>query len=489
MYTPQQLLQHHFGYSDFRPGQSDIVNSIITKHDTLALMPTGGGKSICFQVPGIYLGGTTLVISPLISLMKDQVDTLNSKGVMSTYINSSLTREEVKKRLELMKLGRFRFVYVAPERLLTKTFITICQHIKISLIAVDEAHCISMWGHDFRPSYTKISTFIKTLPIRPTIAAFTATATKQVKEDIINQLQLTKPHIFTNSFNRKNLHFSVIHCSNIFEQEISLFQLVKNHSNQSGIIYANTRDTVEYLSKLLNHYNIDCHTYHAGLDKDQRTKIQDDFVKNKIKLIAATNAFGMGVDKPNVRFVIHYQLPSNIENYYQEAGRAGRDTKQSQCYLLFNQSNIKTLTKFIDRSHPDKKDHFRKLNYKKLKTMVRYCTTKRCKTNFILEYFGEQTNENCHNCSSCKKPAVKPYFNKALYKYSHKAISASLQLIKSDKLNRKAYTKKLAILHTIHQPQTEEDYLRLPGIGQGWIDKWYNTLHDNSKPHRPIQTN
>lgn len=296
--SPLKTLHKYFGYPSFRPGQIEIIRSIISGKDTLALLPTGGGKSICFQIPGIILPGTCIVVSPLISLMKDQVDQLTKRGISATYINSSLKKEEIENRLA--NLAQYKFCYVAPERLKTKSFQIICQDLQISLLIIDEAHCISEWGHDFRPSYTDINKFAISLKSRPIVAAFTATATKRVVEDIISSLQLIKPQTFSQGFYRHNLHFSVISCASNYQKEVWLFRLLKLNQGKSGIIYTMTRERTEYLVELLKQFHITAACYHGGLPSQQRATIQDQFIKNKIPLIVATNAFGMGIDKPKV---------------------------------------------------------------------------------------------------------------------------------------------------------------------------------------------
>lgn len=474
--NPTQTLQKYFGYQSFRPGQLAIVESIRNKHDTLVIMPTGGGKSICFQVPGLLFPGTTLVISPLISLMKDQVDALLKKNIAATFINSTLDINLRHQRLALMQQNKYRFVYVSPERLQLDSFMGACQKIKISFMAVDEAHCISQWGHDFRPSYTRIAEFVNELPYRPTIAAFTATATPEVQNDITNQLQLIKPTIFKNGFKRGNLIYWVKNCQNSFEQQLTLFRILNKHKNQSGIIFANTRDKVEDIAQLLKNYKVAATFYHAGLDKDKRSQIQEAFIQDRVKIIAATNAFGMGVDKPNIRFVIHYQIPGNLENYYQEAGRAGRDLQPADCYLLFNKKDTSILANFINQSHPQKKDPIRVSNYHKLDKMIDYAQTKSCRAQFVLDYFGEKDSHNkCKNCDVCLTISIEQ--SETENNLVNRLKKARNVLAKQHGCHpKKVVTDKVIKLLALYRPTTQSEFLRITGIGQGWINKWFNSF-------------
>ena len=468
--TPHLTLKKYFNFDDFRSGQLEIITSILNKKDSLAILPTGGGKSICFQIPGLVLDGTTIVISPLISLMKDQVDALKQKNITSTYINSSLDKNEVQSRFKQLAAQKYKFIYIAPERLQTVQFIKVCQQIKIPFVAIDEAHCISMWGHDFRPQYTQINQFVDRLSIRPTIAAFTATATNKVRQDIVTSLELKKPKIFLNSFKRENLSFHVTTCADNFSQELALFIILKKHLHQAGIIYTATQKKAEYLSSLIKHYwgnDFPVSAYHAGLETDTRSKIQDQFLCNQLQVITATNAFGMGVDKSNVRWVIHYQLSGNVENYYQEAGRAGRDGTKANCYLLFNSTDIEIQKGFINKAHPDIDDPLRIYQTYQLKQMMVYSQTNFCRQKFILNYFDEAAN-NCEQCDNCQHTQLSPsQVDQEYYQFL-------LHLQKQ--LPSQVFTPKLLQLLTIHRPQTETDFLKIPSIGQGWIEKWYNQV-------------
>jgi ATP-dependent DNA helicase RecQ len=394
----KEVLKKYFGYDEFRGAQEDVIESILNKEDTAAIMPTGAGKSICYQIPALLMQGVTIVISPLISLMKDQVDSLKELGIEATYINSSLSSLEMKERFHNAEMGRYKIIYVAPERLETDDFCNSLAYLHISLVAVDEAHCVSQWGHDFRPSYTKITSFINKLPQRPVVAAFTATATEIVQKDIITLLALKNPRIFITGFDRKNLSFTVIKGE---DKEKFIYDYLENNKGKIGIIYTSTRKEAESLYNKLSHRGYKVGVYHAGLSDEERRKVQEDFSFDNIDIIVATNAFGMGIDKSNVRFVIHYNIPKNMEAYYQEAGRAGRDGEESECILLFSPQDIRIQKYFIDESHlpPDRKNY----EYNKLRTMVDYCYTSKCLRAYILEYFGEKNvMENCNNCSNCK---------------------------------------------------------------------------------------
>ncbi|MCT4604922.1 MAG: DNA helicase RecQ [Marinisporobacter sp.] len=398
MLQAQKILKKYYGYETFREGQEKIIKSILDGKDTFAIMPTGAGKSICFQIPSLLLDGLTLVISPLISLMKDQVDALKGNGIKATYINSSLTAREVRERIENAKNGVYTLLYVAPERLESEGFCHLLKNLQISLVAVDEAHCVSQWGHDFRPSYGRIAPFIKTLSHRPIVTAFTATATKEVKEDIINLLGFESPSIYVTGFDRKNLSFSVMRGAN---KKDFILDYVKYNKDEVGIIYAATRKEVENIYENLRKKGYAVGKYHAGLSGDERKERQEAFIYDDIHIMVATNAFGMGIDKSNVRYVIHYNIPKNMEAYYQEAGRAGRDGEASQCILLFSPQDVLLQKYLIEQNNLSEERE--KNEYRKLQEMVDYCHTSKCLRKYILEYFGEEkVGDTCHNCSNCK---------------------------------------------------------------------------------------
>lgn len=391
-----QVLQEYFGYSSFKDGQEAIIDRILKGQDVLGIMPTGAGKSICFQVPALCLGGTSLVISPLISLMKDQVDTLDEMGIKAAFINSSLDAGAYRSIMSNARKGEYKMLYIAPERLDTDSFKELLSELEVTLVAVDEAHCVSQWGHDFRPSYLNIKEMIDDLPQRPVVAAFTATATPRVKEDIIKLLGLREPYVLVTGFDRENLYFHVEKPSDKFS---CLLNLVKKHSKSSGVVYCSTRKTVEAVCEKLNKKGIAATRYHAGLDEGERTSNQEAFIYDKAQVIVATNAFGMGIDKSNIRFVVHYNMPRTMENYYQEAGRAGRDGEKSDCILLYSSADIVT-NKFLIENSGENTD--KAGEYKKLQEMADYCNTSGCLRGYILRYFGEKEQLlQCGNCGNC----------------------------------------------------------------------------------------
>jgi ATP-dependent DNA helicase RecQ len=393
-----RVLQKVYGYPEFREGQKMIITSLLEGKDTLGIMPTGGGKSICYQVPSLLMDGVTLVISPLISLMKDQVDALTSLGVPATFINSTLGAKEVEQRMQGAMQGKYKLLYIAPERLESDRFRARMHALNLSFIAIDEAHCVSQWGHDFRPSYVSIAPFIQDLPNRPIVAAFTATATAEVTEDIARLLNLRDPDVYINGFSRDNLELTILRGEN---KRDYILNFVKEHTHQPGIIYAATRKDVEDLCEHLRKKGFAAGKYHAGLTDEERSFNQEAFLYDDIRVMVATNAFGMGIDKSNVRYVIHYNMPKNMEAYYQEAGRAGRDGDPSACILLFSAQDIMTQKFLIEQNQlsPERKAN----EYKKLQTMIDYCYSPRCLRNYILHYFGdEHITDACGNCSSCK---------------------------------------------------------------------------------------
>lgn len=400
-----QTLKQYFGYDSLRTGQEELINGILAGHDVLGIMPTGAGKSLCYQLPALMLKGITLVISPLISLMSDQVKALNQAGVHAAYINSSLTENQVRMALSYASQGRYKIIYVAPERLNTPRFLDFACNADISMLTVDEAHCISQWGQDFRPSYLEIAGFLTRLPRRPIVSAFTATATERVKNDIVASLGLNNPVTIVTGFDRPNLFFRVVTRKGGSQKDNSIINYVKKHEDESGIIYCATKKNVDKLYTLLNEQGISAGRYHAGLSNDERKQNQEDFTYDRIRVMVATNAFGMGIDKSNVRYVLHYNMPQSLEYYYQEAGRAGRDGEEAECVLFFSKQDI-MINKFLlqnKASAGDVASDMQKTanDQRKLQQMINYCETDKCLREFILSYFGDTTPCICNKCSNC----------------------------------------------------------------------------------------
>lgn len=398
------VLKDYFGHDSFRDGQEQIVDALLDGRDALCIMPTGAGKSMCYQIPALLFDGVTIVVSPLISLMKDQVGSLVQSGVPAAYINSSLSYPQFLRVLSNVEHGKYKIIYVAPERLLTDGFLDTCKKIKISMVAVDEAHCVSQWGQDFRPSYLKIISFVESLANRPIVGAFTATATNDVKEDIKKILRLENPFEITTGFDRPNLFFGVIKSSSKDEK---LIDLIRERGDRSGIVYCATRKNVESVCELLCDNGFSAARYHAGLDEYERRKNQEDFVFDRKNIMVATNAFGMGIDKSNVTYVIHYNMPKNIESYYQEAGRAGRDGGEADCILLYSPKDVRLNRFMIENSEGndeltiEENEQIRERDFERLKYMTFYSATNDCLRGFILRYFGGEKKAYCRKCSNC----------------------------------------------------------------------------------------
>lgn len=407
----RNLLKRYYKFDEFRPGQEEIIQSILDGRDTLAVMPTGGGKSLCYQLPALLMDGITLVLSPLIALMKDQVDALRKRGVAATFINSSLTEKEIKKRTGEAMEGKIKILYIAPERL-NSGFSSVLREMPVGLAAIDEAHCVSTWGHDFRPDYRVIKERIESLPRRPIVAAFTATATPEVRRDITERLGLKKPQIFVKGFNRPNLCFFASGWLSEFARDSEVLRLAKALP-KPGLVYVGKRDKAEELAVYLTESGIPALPYHAGLKTDERTMIQEAFMKERTSVIVATIAFGMGIDKADVRFVIHAGMPGTLERYYQEAGRAGRDAKPATCVLLHSGGDSALQNYFIRKNYEDAIERgkpesealeVRDLKYQKLKQMEAYVMANACKRKIILDYFGDESgreNKNCQGCDHC----------------------------------------------------------------------------------------
>jgi ATP-dependent DNA helicase RecQ len=390
-------LKQYFGYSEFRPLQQEIITDALADRDVFALMPTGGGKSLCFQLPALLRDGLTIVVSPLISLMKDQVDALQASGIAATFLNSTLKADEARTRLRGVHRGEYRLLYVAPERLMLDSFLERALNLNITQFAIDEAHCISEWGHDFRPEYRELKKLRTHFPDVP-LMALTATATERVRGDILKQLKLREPRCYVASFNRPNLSYRVMPKSSAYDQVLTF---LRERPDESGIVYCASRKTADNLAAKLNADRIKAKPYHAGLEVGERTKNQDLFRRDDVRVVTATIAFGMGVNKPNVRFVIHYDLPKNIEGYYQETGRAGRDGLPSDCVLLFSASDAVKQRRFIE----EKSEQEQRIAHEQLRAMLAYAETSDCRRATLLRYFGEEvTTETCDGCDNCLTP-------------------------------------------------------------------------------------
>ena len=404
-----ETLRHYFGHDGFRAGQETMVDALLEGRDALGVMPTGAGKSMCYQIPALMLPGITLVISPLISLMADQVAALKAAGVPAAYLNSTLTPRQMELAVERARQGMYKIIYVAPERLETAAFVSFARSVRISLVAVDEAHCVSQWGQDFRPVYLRIADFVDQLPVRPVMGAFTATATARVREDIVRHLRLVNPVGVTTGFDRPNLYFEVVRClkESRLKRDDVLLRILEGKHGQAGVVYCATRKNVEAVCDMLNAAGFSASRYHAGLPDEERKQNQEDFQYDRVQVMVATNAFGMGIDKSNVRFVIHYNMPRSMEAYYQEAGRAGRDGEAAECVLLYSPQDIVTARWMIDNAEPNpalsaaEQANVRRLDLNRLNSMVDYCTGEGCLRGFILRYFGENADGDCGACGHC----------------------------------------------------------------------------------------
>ena len=408
MQDQYEVLYRYFGYTAFRSGQAELIDAQLSGRDVFGIMPTGGGKSLCYQIPALMLEGITLVVSPLISLMKDQVTALKNMGVSAAYVNRSLSAEQIRLVLRNIQQKKYKIIYIAPERLLTESFLAAISNLKIAMVAVDEAHCISQWGQDFRPSYLRIADFLKLLKVRPVVSAFTATATQEVRDDVERILGLQNPLRIITGYDRPNLRFAVVQPKS---KPLALLDFIEARPGKCGIVYCSTRKEVEKVCQMLQNKGISATRYHAGLSEEERHTNQDDFVYDRCKVMVATNAFGMGIDKSNVGYVIHYNMPQCIESYYQEAGRAGRDGENADCILLYSPSDIRT-AKFLIQ-HPteneelseEERSNLVKKALIRLDAMVGYCNTSHCLRGYILEYFGQEHPQLCGNCSNCESTA------------------------------------------------------------------------------------
>lgn len=518
-----KVLKTYFGYDSFREGQEELIDTLLEGRDVFGIMPTGAGKSICYQIPALMFSGITLVVSPLISLMKDQVAALNQVGVYAAYLNSSLTTGQYFKALEFAKQGKYKIIYVAPERLLTESFLGFALNADISFLSVDEVHCVSQWGQDFRPSYLKIVEFVDMLPKRPVVGAFTATATKEVRDDVMRILKLNAPKLITTGFDRKNLSFYV---TNTKDKKGELSKILRKHYDESGIIYCITRKLVEEVYEELSSRGMEVSKYHAGLSDEERRQNQDDFIYDKTRIMIATNAFGMGIDKPDVRYVIHYNMPKNMESYYQEAGRAGRDGESASCYLLYSPMDVRTNRFFIENNRENEElsetelEQVIERDQERLKQMTFYCHTKYCYRKYMLNYFGEKAQTNCGNCGNCLKErpvAIYDYENND-YNYDvadvripvlprisseRRAYSDNPELYDKLRLLRNSLAKKLKVPAyviftdktlkemSMYLPVDKAEMLKISGVGETKYEKFgaefekeiieYKKLHGENK--------
>lgn len=472
-----ETLKSVFGYSSFRQGQKEIAENLISGKDILAVMPTGAGKSICYQLPALKMEGITIVVSPLISLMADQVRSLIKCGVRAAYLNSTLTQRQYFKALEKAKNYTYKIIYVAPERLMTDSFLSFAKSVKISIIAVDEAHCISQWGHDFRPSYLYIKDFIAELPQRPAVSAFTATATDKVKRDIIKGLNLILPYIVTTGYDRKNLYFAVMHPKEKIQAAV---KIIEKHKNESGIIYCISRKAVDELEYYLYLKGFSVTKYHAGLGDIERKNNQDSFILGNKNIMIATNAFGMGIDKPDVRYVLHYNMPMSMEAYYQEAGRAGRDGKPAQCIMFYSYSDYRTnefLINLIDENEnmtQDEKENIKAKDMYKLDKMKSYAFSKRCLREYILNYFGENTTADCEYCSNCmnqdKLKGYTPSEDRELY---NRLKAITVQIAKKERISSYSILNDSVLMNmAIKKPKNIQEMKKVEGMGSYKIRRY-----------------
>lgn len=478
MKPPLEVLKGVFEYPAFRPGQAAIINSIIKGRDTLALMPTGGGKSLCFQIPGLCLGGTTVVISPLLSLMQDQVAHLVAKGITACSINSTLEKEVRQNLLRAVSEGQFQFVYVSPETLASASFVSAVSNTQIKLVVIDEAHCIDEWGHDFRPEYLQINNFVAFLSNKPVVAAFTATATLATQKVITSSLKLHEPQVFKQSFKRDNLNLSIKICPDRFTQELLLGRILDKHRDQMGIIYSSTRESTEYLARYLGRYYTQIAAYHGGMTSSQRSKIQADFQSGGLKIIVATNAFGMGVDQSSIRFVVHYHIPSSLEAYYQEIGRAGRDGALAETYGLFFLRDLGITTGFL----PDRHSPLYPAKAYKLQKMLEFINYQGCRYQVLLDYFGETAAKQCKNCDQCSPVSWERglledqrYQN---FLYIRDKIARNYQITPSQLM-----TTQVVKLLALYQPQNQTELSQIPGLGRGWRTQWGSKIEPYLSSH------
>lgn len=476
---PKEVLESNFGYNNFRPGQEEIITACLNDSDVLAILPTGGGKSLCFQVPGLILPGTTIVVSPLIALMEDQVQALQRRNIAAVFLSSSLKEAQKIEVVNKLRSETVKFVYVSPERLQNQQFWQICQNLLIPLVVIDEAHCISQWGDSFRPEYYQILDFIKKLVHRPRIIALTASATRRVEKDVVEKLNLRKNYFRHNQgVSRSNLRLQVIKCNNLITQQLYLLRILKKHQGQTGIIYTATRKSTSDICNLLaNRYGITTPlgNYHGGMDPISRSKIQDQFLQDKIKIITATNAFGMGIDKPNIRFVIHYQYPASLEAYYQEVGRAGRDGEVADCYT-FHEPTVQNIHLELIKKQTDVS---RRNKLRQLAQLEAFVSSKKCRMSNLQAYFGEGNQQKCGRCDNCTNANKnKFWWQLFLEDESEKNCLESLFKFRYDVCQKMNIHQSLFLtnqqlcLIALLKPQENEEFLKIPGLGTGWLNQW-----------------
>ena len=487
----RRTLKAVFGYDDFRPGQEEAVRALLSGRDLMAVMPTGAGKSICYQLPALLRSGITLVISPLISLMRDQVSQLGQAGVRAAYINSTLTPRQQQKAIENAAEGRYRIIYVAPERLLTEHFLSFAKRADLAFVIVDEAHCVSQWGQDFRPAYLDIAAFLEELPARPPVGAFTATATDAVRRDIGQLLTLSAPRQVLTGFDRPNLFFEVRRPK---DRDEELLRFVRGHRGESGIVYCATRKTAEQVSGLLAEHGLAAGCYHAGMPDAERTRVQEDFLSDRLEVIAATNAFGMGIDKSNVSYVVHYQMPKDLESYYQEAGRAGRDGEPADCLLLYKPQDVRLQQYFIERQEEESdlpgetRRTVAERSRLRLREMTFYATGEGCLRARILRYFGEEAKP-CGNCGGCVKREAAEITGRAQTAkrldgtpVAVQGLSGGLFMRLSDLRRRIAKEQKVPpfVIFTnatlrdmaVKRPRTRGEMMRVMGVGENKMERY-----------------
>ena len=496
------LLSEHFGYDSFRPAQETLIAALMAGKDVLGIMPTGAGKSMCYQIPALMLPGITLVVCPLISLMQDQVRALKAAGIPGAYLNSALSWKQYLLALDNAKKGMYKIIYVAPERLTHPAFLEFAGSVEISLLAVDEAHCVSQWGHDFRPSYMGVAPFVKKLPKRPVMAAFTATATPAVRGDILEHLELRDPETAVTGFDRENLIFRVLRPT---DKRGTLLEFIRQHREESGIVYCSTRKQVETVTAMLRENGISAGMYHGGMEEADRREGQNQFLFDKLQVMVATNAFGMGIDKQNVSFVVHYNMPKNMESYYQEAGRAGRDGSRAECLLLYGPGDVHTAEFLIKSSTEDGKggpaaiQARQRMEFDKLAKMKEYCFTNGCLRHYILGYFGEDSPERCGSCGNCLARAniFAALQAKTRQAGQGRSLYALLRSVRKDFAEKAGIPPELVFSDrtlremAVKKPRNEYEMKQIPGVSpikyQQYGKVFLKTIQRNSQKRSGVE--